>query len=285
MSKYGIPYKGSKAKIAEDILSVLPSGNRLVDLFGGGFAITDCALRKFSNKYNRFYYNDINPLLSVLINDAIKGKYNPNIFIPKFITRDEFYKQKEKDGYIKWIWSFGNNGNDYIYGKNKEEIKREMHNLVVYNIAEGCVKDIVLTSDNLKDRRLELQRKIKDPNLWRLQHLERLQRLNQLESLTRLEPLARLEPLTRLDYRDYIHKDGDVVYCDIPYENSKNKTDYGGGFDNNAFYEWAKNQPYDVYYSSYTNTTNGEVIWEKEVRSVMNSAKGGVKRKEMLIKL
>lgn len=31
-----------------------------------------------------------------------------------------------------------------------------------------------------------------------------------------------------------------VVYCDIPYENSKNKTDYGGGFDNNAFYEWAK---------------------------------------------
>ena len=46
-----------------------------------------------------------------------------------------------------------------------------------------------------------------------------------------------------------------------------------------------KNQPYDVYYSSYTNTTNGEVIWEKEVRNVMNSAKGGVKRKEMLIKL
>lgn len=144
-----------------------------------------------------------------------------------------------------------------------------MHNLVVYNIAEGCVKDIVLTSDNLKDRRLELQRKIK----WRLEQLERLQHLNQLESLT------------RLDYRDYIHKDGDVVYCDIPYENSKNKTDYGGGFDNDAFYEWAKNQPYDVYYSSYTNTTNGEVIWEKEVRSVMNSAKGAVKRKEMLIKL
>lgn len=64
MSKYGIPYKGSKAKIAEDILSVLPSGNRLVDLFGGGFAITDCALRKFSNKYNRFYYKEVRSVMN-----------------------------------------------------------------------------------------------------------------------------------------------------------------------------------------------------------------------------
>lgn len=33
---YGIGYKGSKNKIAEEILEQLPSGNRLVDLFGGG---------------------------------------------------------------------------------------------------------------------------------------------------------------------------------------------------------------------------------------------------------
>lgn len=45
MAHYGIPYKGNKSKIAEEILEQLPSGKRLVDLFGGGFAITDCALR------------------------------------------------------------------------------------------------------------------------------------------------------------------------------------------------------------------------------------------------
>lgn len=33
---YGIPYKGSKSKIAKEILRELPSGKRLVDLFGGG---------------------------------------------------------------------------------------------------------------------------------------------------------------------------------------------------------------------------------------------------------
>lgn len=35
MSKYGIPYKGNKSKIAEEILAQLPAGHRLVDLFGG----------------------------------------------------------------------------------------------------------------------------------------------------------------------------------------------------------------------------------------------------------
>lgn len=38
MSDYGMPYMGSKSKIALDIIKKLPSGKRLVDLFGGGGA-------------------------------------------------------------------------------------------------------------------------------------------------------------------------------------------------------------------------------------------------------
>lgn len=33
---YGVPYQGNKSRIADRIISVLPSGKRLVDLFGGG---------------------------------------------------------------------------------------------------------------------------------------------------------------------------------------------------------------------------------------------------------
>jgi ParB-like chromosome segregation protein Spo0J len=33
---YGIPYQGNKSRIADRIISVLPEGKRLVDLFGGG---------------------------------------------------------------------------------------------------------------------------------------------------------------------------------------------------------------------------------------------------------
>lgn len=33
---YGVPYQGNKSRIADIIISVLPKGDRLVDLFGGG---------------------------------------------------------------------------------------------------------------------------------------------------------------------------------------------------------------------------------------------------------
>lgn len=33
---YGVPYQGNKSRIADIIVSILPEGRRLVDLFGGG---------------------------------------------------------------------------------------------------------------------------------------------------------------------------------------------------------------------------------------------------------
>ena len=44
LMRYGIGYQGSKNGIAEQIIAHLPAGRRLVDLFGGGFAISHCAL-------------------------------------------------------------------------------------------------------------------------------------------------------------------------------------------------------------------------------------------------
>ena len=73
MSNYGIPYQGSKAQIADDIIDNLPSGKRFVDLFGGGFAMSHCAL--LSKKYKTVYYNDYNPLIVDLVKNAIQGKY------------------------------------------------------------------------------------------------------------------------------------------------------------------------------------------------------------------
>ena len=40
MANYGVPYKGSKNKIAKQIIDFLPSGGTLYDLFAGGCAIT-----------------------------------------------------------------------------------------------------------------------------------------------------------------------------------------------------------------------------------------------------
>lgn len=263
MARYGIPYKGNKSKIAEELLAQLPSGKRLVDLFGGGFAITDCALRKYPYKWEKFYYNDFNPLLQPLIMDAIHGKYNPDKYKPKWISREEFHERKNTDGYIAFVWSFGNNGRDYLYGEDVEETRRKAWEFVVDGIPSDITEGIELKTASIHDRRIEWQAKTKG----RLQDLERMQALVQLESLS------------RLDYRDYKYQDGDVIYCDIPYDEDGKYTYYGGGFDHKAFYEWANTLPVPVYYSNYTK---GSVVWQKEVRSVYNSSDGAVYRNETL---
>ena len=103
---YGIPYMGSKNSIAIDIIRELPKGKRLVDLFGGGFSISHCGI--LSGKWDEVLYNDNNPLLVPMIKKAINGYYDYDNFKPKYITRDKFNELKEKDGYIKYIWSFSN---------------------------------------------------------------------------------------------------------------------------------------------------------------------------------
>lgn len=244
---------------------------------------------EYKDKWEHFYYNDINPLLSQLINDAIDCRFDKDNFVQEWISRDVFDEKKNSDGYIKYIWSFGNNGNDYLYSKDKEEIKHQLHDHIVYDKKSDLTKQVELKENDVQSRRLEFQRKAK--KLVK-QGFTEFQALTRLESLSRLERLYKLQELHSRtdclelhchDYKDYIYQTGDIVYCDIPYELSKkNKTDYGGGFNHKQFYEWAKRQQYDIYYSSYTN---GSIVWQKEVRSVMNSSNGAVKRNEVLFRI
>ena len=99
--KYGITYQGSKNAIAEKIIELLPSGRRFVDLFGGGAAISHCAV--LSGKWQKVLYNEYNPLLVDLIKKAINGDFKNE---KRWISREDFFKLKEQDGYIKYCWSF-----------------------------------------------------------------------------------------------------------------------------------------------------------------------------------
>ena len=271
---YGIPYQGSKNKIAKDIIDFLPSGKRLVDLFGGGMAITHCAM--LTDKWNNFLYNDFNPLLKPLLIKAINGDYNYDKFKPEFITREKFFELKDTDGYVKWIWSFSNNGRDYLFGKQIEQDKQDIHNLIVFDIKckrleEKYGINIELKETGIKERRLELRKIIRKNCHTRcdIQRLERLQQLEQLERLQRLQRLERLE-LNCFDYKNYTYVDGDVVYCDIPYENTGG---YGDEFNHKEFYEWVKTRTYPVYFSSYEISDNSfTVVWEKQKRSLMAGA-------------
>ena len=277
MATYGIPYQGSKSDIAEDIIAHLPSGNRFVDLFGGGFAITHCAL--LSYKWKQVLYNDINPLLPVLIQDAISGKYNYKNFKPPWISREDFSSLKKSDGWVKICWSFGNDGETYLYGKEIEELKHQAHDFCVSGTPIKGL-NFQVNTDDIHERRIALQKYTKetfDTEDYRNIQLERTERLAKLEHLTRTERLV----FTCGDYREYKYQDGDVVYCDIPYQNiyGNKADDYGQNFDSGNFYAWAISRPYPVYFSSYSL---GGVVWEADKTVTLCATSNSLQRREVL---
>ena len=284
---------GSKTKIAIDILRQLPKGNRFVDLFGGGFAMSHAAF--LSGRYREVLYNDYNPLIVDLVKGGLKGKYNYGVFQPKFVTREEFYSQKEKNGYIKYIWSFGNSGHEYMFSKEIEPLKHMAHDFVVFgrwnNALERIAPNIkqAVKSKNIHDRRMEfcgfVRRTAKRFDLQQLEQLERLQQKEKWEQLERLERLQQLEQLTRLEkraitctnfsYLDYQYQDGDIVYLDPPYEGT---AEYSGGFDHKKFYDWAADRAYQVWFSSYKNIsdTRFKMVYAIKLKSTLGAGNSSV---------
>ena len=241
--QYGLPYQGSKSRIADELMKLLPSGKRFVDLFAGGCAIAHCAL--LSNKYESVLANDINYMPIQLFVDAVNGKYRDYDHI---VTREEFNMFKDSDPYIKYICSFGNGGKNYLYGPNKEDIKNTASRMLI--------------KKTLKERRLEYIKFIKELG----EYLSSIQRLEQLEQLERLQQLE----TSNMSYEEYEYQEGDVVYCDIPYENT---TGYNGeSFDSKKFYEWAKSRPYQVFFSSYKISDDSFYKVEvKEIQQLMDN--------------
>lgn len=120
--RYGLPYKGSKNKLAERIVRLLPKRTHLVDLFCGGCAVSHAAL--LMGKYEHIHINDINWMCPKLFIDALNGKYNDE---NRWISREDFLRLKDTDPYVAVVWSFGNNLRNYLYSKEIEPLKKAIH--------------------------------------------------------------------------------------------------------------------------------------------------------------
>lgn len=120
--KYGLPYKGSKNKLAERIVRLLPKRTHLVDLFCGGCAVSHAAL--LMGKYEHIHINDINWMCPTLFIDALNSKYNNE---NRWISREDFFRLKDTDPYVAVVWSFGNNLRGYLYSKEIEPLKKAIH--------------------------------------------------------------------------------------------------------------------------------------------------------------
>lgn len=125
---YGLPYKGSKTKLAERIIDLMPRAEHLYDLFAGGCAIAHCALIK--GKYRHVHINDINPMMPQAFVKALKGGFDDE---DRWISREDFFRLKDTDPYAALCFSFGSDMRTYIYGKDKEEYKKALHYAIYFN--------------------------------------------------------------------------------------------------------------------------------------------------------
>lgn len=146
--KYGLPYKGSKNKLAERIVRLLPRRTNLVDLFCGGCAVSHAAL--LMGKFEHIYINDINWMCPTLFMDALQGKYANDT---RWISREDFFRLRDTDPYVAMVWSFGNNMRDYLYSKEIEPLKKAIHYALFfsdYSLAKVLGHDLSFV-DAIKD--------------------------------------------------------------------------------------------------------------------------------------
>lgn len=216
--------------------------------------MTHCACTYGADKFKSVLYNDIDSLVVEYFQNAVNGVYDMDKHEPRIIDRDTFFQECDHDMMVANVWSFGNGGKSYLYGKRIEEFKLKAFEMLTRETVSDRYTAyrnfIQYAKKQIEDiyRPEELQ---SYESLQNLESLQRLERLQSLQSLERLERLERLE-ITNQSYADYRYKDGDVVYCDIPYETgSKNGLYMYKYFDFQKFYDWAYNADFPVYFSSY----------------------------------
>ena len=226
----GMPYMGSKRKLAKYIVDLIldnnPNVKYVYDLFGGGGAISFEFLQR--SQIKRVIYNELNTGVCELLKDILKNgvteKYN------QWIDRKTFMKHKNDNdwfgGLCKVIWSFGNRQIAYLFGKDIENIKKEAH---LYLFENGYkIGD--------KEKRIRLIKQFKnDKNIkdrFEIQQLEQLEILNLSYEEVKIET-----PINET-----------IIYLDPPY---KNTAKYQKDIDHDKLNDYIRNSKYKIYLSSY----------------------------------
>ena len=163
-NRYRIPYMGSKQQIAADLLGVMlhkkPKARYFYDLFGGGGAMSLCAL----DNGLKVHYNEIKTDLRELLEHALTKGLGEEFY--QWISREDFKKYKEQKGYfgefVRCVWSFGNSGGAYMFGKEIEHFKKHGHYVIMWNSAEH----LELFKDHLKSKAVGELTKIFAPLKW-----------------------------------------------------------------------------------------------------------------------
>ena len=250
MARYGIPWQGSKSRIAEWVVDMLPPSHTLVDLFAGGCAITHRAL--LSGKWERIIANDVTDSTRVFF-AAINGEFDGYAACP---SREEWFAYRDEDTASALMMSFGNDRKTYLWSPELEAVKRPASMM----ISAGSIWERYQWYHRFcKALTAYLASHDNDPTLVCDSHghganeQENRERLQQFERLQRLQGLQGSQGLQGLqgDYRLVDVPEGATVYADPPYRDTANSARYGH-FDFAAFDLWLAGVDFPVFVSEFT---------------------------------
>lgn len=266
--RYGVPYQGSKNRIAAALADAIPHTgfDNFYDLFAGGCAMTHVMLER--GWYKRYFANDLGGFGVRIFMDAISGKFRNE---RRWITREEFHAKKNIDPYISLVWSFGNNCRNYLYSAEVEPWKKALHYARVCGDCSFMETFGIHTDGGREDIRAhyaEYKRKYIDwyLNVYGGADTARLQGLEGLQGLQGLEGLQRLQRLQASfkSYEDVEILSNSIVYCDPPYRGTRGYEGVGK-FDHDRFYRWCERQEALVLISEYAMPSDRFVcVWERD---------------------
>lgn len=272
--KLGLPYMGSKRKLARQIVDKIlqdnPNTKYVYDLFGGGGAISFEFLQR--PQIQKVVYNELNTGIVELLKDVLQNGVTEKYY--QWIDRDTFNANKNKDdwmgGFCKCVWSFGNGQKSYLFGRKIENIKRIASELIVTrdtskiqelkNLIGLEIPHEIINIPTIRERRLFVYKIIRE-NLNTGFQIQQLERIKQLE-------------IKNLSYEEVEIKtplEETIIYLDPPYPNTAT---YQKELDYIKLNEYIKNSPYKIYLSSYESDLR--CVAEFEHRATVGSA---IKRK------
>lgn len=227
----GLPYKGSKNTIANQIVAQFPRAHSFLDACCGGGAVLEAAY--LSGKFERVEGIDIDDGIITLLN-AVFRDFGKIDYEHKQLVTAERYKEAVRsratleDAVDRFIASFGFNGYDYQWGEKRRHLKYLAHQAMTLPTLDGrrtafhsFIRDLMKSGAVEGDRwSIELS-EIKNlghteqaTNLCRLQKVEQAMFLAARDNRTELG--ISKKSMFDMDYSPY-----DVIYFDPPYADTK----------------------------------------------------------------
>ena len=236
MTRYGLPYKGSKNKIAKRLIEFIPRTENFVDMMCGGASVSQCI--KEHRPETNVHLNDVDEQLIEFLR-LIDG--NGWHGIEHFISHDEFFRLKDSRFDVSVCFSFGNDRRTYLYSWNKE--------FLMWRLEDRLIKEGLPES---------YERFLKEKNKYRDVDVKYMRAVQRISSIFRFQErmhgkFASISCGTYFDYRfsDGMTPDNTVVYCDIPYRNTESRQ-YSERFHHERFYWWVRNSRYVCVTSEFS---------------------------------